>query len=247
MKEKMMQRVRPVFFLALLLAPLGVNAQTEASASSAAPGIHQMVLPEAGRRYTLAIPDGYTGQAPVPLIVSLHYGGTVTPFYGRGLVEALIAPAFRDLGAIIVAPDSAAGNWANPTSEQHVLELIDYIQTNYNIAASKTLLTGYSMGGGGTWYLAPRHPDRFRAAIVMAGRPQADSTSFDWETPLYVIHSTADQVVPFASTQATVDELRGKGASIDLVVVDGISHYEIPRYRPYLEAAVSWIEEAWAQ
>lgn len=234
-----------VLCLALLWAPIAANAQTAAGGLAGTPGIHQSTLPAAGRRYTLAIPDGYTGQEPVPLIVSLHYGGTVTPFYGRGLLEGLIEPAFRSLGAIVVAPDSAAGNWANPTAEQHVLELLDYIEANYNIDAEKTLLIGYSMGGGGTWYLTPRHPERFKAAIVMAGRPQADSTSFDWETPMYVIHSTADQVVPFESTAAAVERLRDQGESIDLVVVDGISHYEIPRYRPYLEAAMPWIQGVW--
>lgn len=240
-------RVCVVFVLLLSVLPIVVNAQTNADAPPSMPGIHQLTLPDSGRRYTLSIPDGYTGQERVPLIVSLHYGGTVTPFYGRGLVAGLIGTSLRDLGAIIVGPDSAAGNWANPTAEQHVLELIDYIEANYSIDTDKTLVTGYSMGGGGTWYLAPRHPERFKAAIVMAGRPQADSTSFDWDTPLYVIHSTADQVVPFASTEDTVEQLRDRGASVELVVVDGITHYEIPRYRPYLEAAVPWIEEAWAR
>ncbi len=242
----MIWRIFAVFVLVLIWAPLTVNAQAEAGATVTAPGIHQLTFTD-GRRYTLAIPDGYTPQEPVPLILSLHYGGTVTPFYGRGLVEGLIGPAFRSLSAIIVAPDSAAGDWVNPTADQHVIELIDYIEANYSIDTSRTLVTGYSMGGGGTWYLAPRHPDRFRAAIVMAGRPQADSTSLEWQTPLYVIHSTADQVVPFASTEATVDDLRLQGAPVTLVVVDGISHYEIPRYRPFLEAALPWIEEAWAQ
>lgn len=239
-------RIQAVLLLASVCVPVTLYAQSGTSPRVTTPGIHQMDFAD-GRRYTLAIPNGYSAGEPVPLIVSLHYGGTVTPFYGRGLVEGLIDPAFRDLGAIVVAPDSAAGNWANPTAEQHVLELVDYIEANYNIDADRTLVTGYSMGGGGTWYLAPRHPDRFKAAIVMAGRPQADSTSFDWETPLYVIHSTADQVVPFESTEATVDQLRLQGAPIVLVVVDGISHYEIPRYRPYLEAAVPWIEEAWSK
>ncbi len=243
----MMPRACAALFLTLLLAPFRVNAQTEASVPAIPPGIYQMTLPAMGRRYSLAIPDGYTGQEPAPLIVSLHYGGEVTPFYGQGLLEALIEPALRDLGAIIVAPDSAAGSWANPTAEQHVLELLDHIQANYSIDPNKTLLIGYSMGGSGTWYLTPRHPERFRAAIVMAGRPQADSTSFDWETPMYVIHSAADQVVPFESTEAAVKRLRGQGVFIDLVVVDEISHYEIPRYRPYLSAAIPWIQQAWAE
>ncbi|HEY5622259.1 MAG TPA: alpha/beta hydrolase-fold protein [Gammaproteobacteria bacterium] len=242
-----MRTTTAVLILAFLWSPAGVNAQTAGDAVVTSPGIHLLTLPEAGRRYTLAIPGGYTGQDPTPLIVSLHYGGQVTPFYGRGLVESLIEPVLRELGAIIVAPDSAAGNWANPTSEQHVLELLDYIQTNYNIDTSKTLLTGYSMGGGGTWYLAPRHPERFRAALVMAGRPQEDSASLDWQTPLYAIHSSADEVVPLESTLSTVARLRDQGARVDLVVIDEITHYEIPRYGPHLSAAIPWIQEVWAQ
>ena len=210
-----MRKISTILVAVMLCIPVTASAQAEASARATTPGIHQMTSAD-GRRYTLAIPDGYTGQGPVPLILSLHYGGTVTPFYGRGLVEALIGPAFRSLGAIIVAPDSAAGNWTSSMAEQQVLELLDHIEANYNIDAERTLVTGYSMGGGGTWYFAPRYPERFKAAIVMAGRPQADSTSFEWEAPLYVIHSTADQVVPFASTEETVEQIREKLWSISV-------------------------------
>ncbi len=242
-----MTRSTAVVLAAFLWSPVALKAQTDAGVSITTPGIYQMTLPDVDRRYTLSIPEGYTTQEPTPLIVSLHYGGQVTPFYGRGLVESLIEPVLRDLGAIIVAPDSAAGNWANPTSEQHVLELLDYIEAHYNIDPNKTLLTGYSMGGSGTWYLSPRHPERFRAALAMAGRPQADSTTFDWKTPMYLIHSTADEVAPLKPTQTAVERLQSQGASINLVVVDEITHYEIPRYRPHLGAAIPWIQQVWAE
>ncbi len=224
-----------------------VDAQTDTAATVTVPGVHQLTLPDSGRRYTLSIPDGYTGQDPAPLIVSLHYGGQVTPYYGRGLLESLIEPAFRDFNAIIVAPDSAAGNWANPTSEQHVLELLDQIEADYNIDSNKTLLTGYSMGGSGTWYLAPRHPDRFKAALVMAGRPQGDSTTLDWTIPLYVIHSAADEVAPLEPTQAAVNRLLENDVSVRLVVADDITHYEISRYRSHLSESIPWILQAWAE
>ena len=231
----------------LCLCSVGVaGAQSSAEFPVTKPGLYELTLPESGRRFTLIIPEGYTGQAAVPLVLSLHYGGNVTPYSGRGLLESLLEPAFRDLGAVMVAPDSAAGNWANPTSEQHVLELLNYIEANYNIDANRTLLTGYSMGGSGTWYLAPRHPSRFRAAVVMAGRPQADTTDFDWNTPTYVIHSSADEVVPLDSTENAVERLLRQDAPIDLVVVNGITHYEIPRYRSHLNDALPWVQQVWA-
>ena len=96
--------------LSSLLSLSAATAQDGEGSAATTPGYHELTLPDAGRRYTLVIPAGYTGQEAVPLVVSLHYGGGGTPFYGRGLLESLIEPALRELGAILVAPDSAAGD-----------------------------------------------------------------------------------------------------------------------------------------
>lgn len=236
------------FVAALMLSCLSAAwAQQDQYPGIATPGYHQLTLPQAGRRYTLVIPEGYSGEEPVPLVVSLHYGGGVTPFYGRGLLQSLVEPALRELGAIFVAPDSAAGDWTNPLAEQHVLELVDYIEGQYNIDLDRTLLTGYSMGGRGTWYLAARYPDRFRAAVAIAGQPQPDSATMEWRTPLYVIHSAADQVISLGPTREVVEQLRARGVSVELAVVDNIGHSEVPRYRSLLVEAVPWIRQAWGE
>ena len=240
-----MRTIFALVLLAFLWNGDALRAQTDSGSSVTAPGTYEMTLPDGGGRYTLVIPDGYTGEEPAPLVVSLHYGGEVTPFYGRGLLDSLIEPVLRELDAIIVAPDSAADNWANPVAEQHVLGLMDHIEAHYNIDSDKTLLTGYSMGAMGTWYLAPRHPERFKAALPMSGRPQSDSTTLDWQTPMYIIHSTADELIPLELTETAVKQLQAKGASIDLVVVDEITHFEWSRFQPHLRAAIPWIHEAW--
>lgn len=219
-------------------APLAQSVETR-------PGTYELTLPDSGRRYTLVIPRSYGRGEAVPLIMSLHFGGPVTPFIGRSLVEQLIEPALNELGAIIVAPDSAAGSWANAAAERHVIELLDHIESNYDVDPARTLLTGYSMGGMGTWYLAPRHPELFEAAIPMAGRPQSDSSELDWQTPTYVINSTADELIPIGPTRTTVESLKARGAPIEIVVIDGITHFQIPRYRRHLEAAIPWIESVW--
>lgn len=231
---------------AMALVLCGVAGAQNAPTSA---GIHELTLPGSERRYTVSIPRGYTGRDPVPLVVSLHFGGEVTPFFGRGLLELLVEPALRQLGAIVVAPDAAAGvrGWANPESEKHVLELAEHIVASYNIETRKTLLIGYSMGGMGTWYIAPRHPEIFRAAIPMAGRPQDAAASFEWATPMYVIHSTADELIPLEPTETLVAELRARGAPIELTVVDRITHFQMARFQPLLRDAVPWIREAWAR
>jgi dienelactone hydrolase len=183
----------------------------------------------------------------VPLIVSLHFGGPYTPFIGRSLIEQLVGPGLRELGAVIVAPDSAAGGWTTPSAEQDVIELLSFVEANYKVDPARTLLTGYSMGGMGTWYLASRHPELFEAAIPMAGQPSRESIRTDWQTPTLAINSTADELIAIEPVRAVVDALHARGAPIEIIVVDDITHFQIPRYRRYLRAAIPWIERAFAR
>lgn len=234
--------------LAVVVITVSSGCSQNASTNSTAPinaGTYELVLPETESRYTLVIPEGYNPVEPVPLILSLHYGGQVTPFYSRGLIDTLIAPALSELGAIIVAPDNVDGGWANTAAEAHIFEFIDYVQENYNIDNEKTLITGVSMGGMGTWYIAPRYPERFKVAIPVSGRPQTDSTGLDWTTPLYIIHSNADEIVDIAPTITAVEALRERDVVVEFVTVDDITHYEFDRLQPQLRAAIPWIRQNW--
>lgn len=228
--------------LGLILATATACTTSETRASSE---ILQQVLQPDGLRYSVALPAGYTGDAPVPLVLALHFAGEVTPFWGRRVVEILIRPGLRELGAIIVAPDCTARSWTAPQAEQDLLQILDHVQHTYNIDSKKVLITGYSMGGSGTWHLAGRHQDRFSAALVMAGMPGKEALTVDWTIPVYVLHSRMDEVVPLRPTERMVTALKANGAQVELKVVEGISHYETHRFARSLRAAVPWIREVW--
>ncbi|MFC1922547.1 alpha/beta fold hydrolase [Chloroflexota bacterium] len=207
--------------------------------------IQEMVLPTGDQRYTIAVPAGYTGDQPVPLVLALHYGGEVTPFFSRTILVELIEPAWRELGAIIVAPDCPTNSWTDPRSEKVVLELLAFVEKNYAVDAQRRLITGYSMGGAGTWYLAARNPDRFSAAVIMAGWPPQAIEDVEWKTPLVIIHSRQDEIVPLQPTEDIVNTLQVKGAPVKLVVLDGITHYEMFRFVEPLRKTASWVESVW--
>jgi predicted peptidase len=210
------------------------------------PGIHEQILALRSQRYTIAIPASYADDKPAPLVLALHYAGPVTPFYGSGILVGLVEPALRELGAILVAPDCQHGDWANPDSELEIIELLQYLQDHYAVDARKTVLTGYSLGGIGTWYVAARNQDRFAAAIPMAGWPQPDSAEVEWKIPLYVIHSRQDEVVPFEKTGQVVNRLKSRGVAVEFVLLDEVTHYETECFVSPLRAAVPWIKKAWA-
>ncbi|MBP7799892.1 MAG: prolyl oligopeptidase family serine peptidase [Thermoanaerobaculaceae bacterium] len=209
------------------------------------PTVREEVVPASGQRYTIVIPGGYSPGKPVPLVLALHYGGTVTPYFSKPFLVNLVEPALRKLGAIIVAPDCTAGRWTEPQAETDVLVLLDHVRASWAIDPARTLITGFSMGGMGTWALAARHQELFTAALIVAGRPQEGSAEVAWRIPLYLIHSRNDEVVPLGPTAAIAKVLDDKGVKVKLVVVDGVTHYQVPAFVPYMRAAIPWIERAW--
>jgi predicted peptidase len=196
-------------------------------------------------RYTISIPRGYDKDQPRPLVLALHYAGEVTPYYGKGLLNQLVEPGLRHLGAILVAPDCPSRGWDNPESEKQVMALIEHILENYSIDRERILVTGYSMGGRGTWYMASRYPDLFTAAIPMAGWPSDKMVDEIGNMPLCIIHSSDDEVVSMEPTSKAVKALEARGAPVELITVRGVTHYQVPGFTKYLEKAARWVEKRW--
>lgn len=194
-------------------------------------------------RYTISVPSSYSSDNSYPLVLALHYGGKVTPFFGKGVLTLLVKPALSELEAIIVAPDCPAGGWDNVASETAVMSLIVELEKRYRIDRSKILVTGYSLGAIGSWYLAAKHPEVFSAAVPISGMPPENATYI--KIPVYVIHSRADEIFSFNEMREKVQPLIDRGAAIRLRAVDGLSHYATKGFIPYLKSAIPWIKEVW--
>jgi predicted peptidase len=229
------------------LLPFGATAQGLGEPPSV-PGLYNLKLLRVEGptiRYAIDIPSNYSPSTPVPLILALHFGvrGEDAIGAGRDVMQILVRPALAELGAIIVAPDSVRGNWSSPENEKAVSALLDMVLEHYAIDRKKIAVTGYSMGGQGSWQLAEKFPDRFSAAIPVAGRPPASAAS--WRLPVLAIHSRDDQVAPFDPTQARIAELQKAGVNAKLIALTGITHYETSHFRDALREAVPWLREVW--
>lgn len=129
--------------------------------------------------YALYVPRTYDSKKAYPLLVTLH-GAYSSHLLNRRRVfglgnrpgesdyEAIRNEdvAFPDVDFIVLAPygrGEVAGY--NGLAEQDVLRAMDDVERAYNVDKDRVYLTGLSMGGGGTWHLGLRYPDRF-AAIV---------------------------------------------------------------------------------
>lgn len=195
-------------------------------------------------RYGLAVPGGYDASRPRPLVVALHPGGGGTPFYGDGFMRSIFLPGLRELAPIMIAPDAPGGSWTDSRAEQAVMALMTAVLDEFAIDRRRIVVVGFSLGGRGAWYLSARHPDRFTAAIVMAGRseePLADLAKI----PTYVIHSRDDQVVPFNQAEARARALEKMGRPVRFDPLAGVGHHEMGGYLVALQRGGRWLSERW--
>jgi predicted peptidase len=209
-------------------------------------GVHSLTLQRPGAapiHYAISIPTGYSRSTPVPLVLALHFAGDPTDA-GRAVLEILVRPALSDVGAIIVAPDAlGSGDWSSPENDRAVNQLLDAVIASYSIDTKKIVVTGFSMGGRGTWYFAGKYPQRFSAAIPVAGVPPASATG--WRMPVLAIHSRNDEVAPIAPTEQRIKELEKFGVHAQLITLSGITHFQTYRFVDGLKRAVPWLKDVW--
>ena len=233
----------------IVLGPFQSSAVADVEVPVLGPGLHTRTLerkagPAIG--YAISVPPGYNRATPAPLVLALHFGVQGGPSFnaGRDVVRLLIGPGLAELGALIVAPDALnGGQWSTPQNEEAVLWLVDSVMRSYSVDPRRVIVTGFSMGGAGTWHFAGKYPDRFAAAVPVAGRPPATAAS--WRVPVFAVHSRSDRVVPIAATEARIDELKRAGIRAELVVLETPTHFQTGAHAEGLRRAVPWLRQVW--
>ena len=164
-------------------------------------------------RYLLYLPRDYDAGSGRrwPLILYLHGGSLRGDDPDTVRTWGVPARAERDpsFPFIVVAPQTARGTlW---TDTQALVALLDEVQARHAVDPHRVYLTGHSMGGDGTWYLAWAHPERFAAIAPMSAPANPWWAGRLRGIPTWVFHGTRDDVVPIAESEAMVAALRAAG------------------------------------
>lgn len=209
--------------------------------ASTTPGLAQ----EHGREgrfqhYGVYLPEAVTDldadRPTLPLQLWLHWRG------GNAHSAAALTPGiFRHMGedrdGIVVSPRGrGTSTWYVGRGHADVLEVLEDVEATLPVDADRTYVSGHSMGGFGSYLLPILHPDRFAAALPVAGPVTqgawtgADVDGCDdlrWEeyTPCYV--EANDGRARDQHTRRMLDNLRHVpvgmfyGAADELVPVGG--------------------------
>jgi predicted peptidase len=211
-------------------------------------GLHRLEadVPGVGLvRYAVSIPDGYDPRTPAPLALVLHPGGQRIPYYGAEFTRRVAEPGLRQLKAIMIAPDCPTASWSDAGADKAVMALIADAMREYAIDRKRVLVVGYSMGGRGTWYMASQHQELFTAAIPMAASTRELSIDLLGRQPTYIIHSRADEVVPFEPAEKIARELKKFGRPVEFEAVDDLTHFDMVSYVDALRVAGRWVANRW--
>ncbi len=161
----------------------------------------------------LFVPTNYDPTQSYPLVVFLHgvgsppSGSNNTGQITNGGLDNLLANAkTRDF--FLYAPQSSNGFW--PDREQkRIVNMLAEATTQYNIDASRLMITGYSGGGGGTWKLLESYGGVFAAGVPIAGS-ESDLTLAPNMVgkPIWAFHAQNDGVVAVGVTRTHINAIR---------------------------------------
>jgi predicted peptidase len=219
-------KFKTIFCLTILPWLLGIHANAQTNSAAEKHSFKTQISRHASIRYLLSFPAEY-GQSKKkwPLLLFLHGGS------GRGddlnLVSRYGPPAViqkqPDFPFVVLSPQCPKGEiW---TDTDLLISLLDYVLANYRIDRDRIYLTGMSLGGRGTWYLAYKHPDRFAAIVPICAWAQ----NIDWapalkDMPIWVFHGENDKTVPLSESEDMVRALRSAGNDAKFTILPGRGH-----------------------
>ena len=189
--------MKKLLFLTLMLFMLPLTSSAQLMACRG--------FVEEGYDFWLYLPDGYKDADELPLVMFLHgkslSGDSLEMVLRYGCIHALMKG--RPINAIVVAPQAQQA-W----EPQRVMKLYDWLDVHYKVDTNRFYVLGMSMGGYGALDVANQYPDRVAAAMAMCGGASDKELCNLSSLPLWIIHGTADELVPVRCSDRVVDSIR---------------------------------------
>ncbi|HYF70506.1 MAG TPA: prolyl oligopeptidase family serine peptidase [Ohtaekwangia sp.] len=171
-----------------------------------------------GMRYGLFKPANYDATKSYPLIVYLH-GSRDTVSRDNAWYHDDIqskTPCF------VLTPKSVEPNlgWGDTWRDSHpedmtkTLELVDALIKRYAIDTNRLYLYGISMGGFGVFSVLAKEPGKFAAAYAICGGSNTNAADKLLETPLWIFHGEADDIVPVRLSRNVYNEMIKLGGKL---------------------------------
>jgi predicted peptidase len=256
--------------LALIIIGLSVAIPAQAKKRETGFLDRTITLQGVTYKYQVFVPEEWTPHQKWPIILFLHGSGERGDD-GLQETDVGIGTAIRSnrsvMPAIVVMPQCEKNVWwIQPPMDDLAMASLEAASKEFHGDEKRTYLTGLSMGGYGTWYLAEKYPNKFAALVVICGgiRPAAAALKKDpalvkWtpaddpksysdaaakigKTPVWIFHGADDDIVPVTESRRMYAALKQAGADAHYTEYPGVKHncwdkaYDEPKLFPWLFA-----------
>ncbi|WP_395699715.1 prolyl oligopeptidase family serine peptidase [Aquabacterium sp.] len=206
---------------------------------------HSLVQGGQTWRYQVYVPADYASRKDWPVTLFLHGSGERGTDGQRaslvGLGAAIRWNPQRHPGLAVFPQARPDTSWSGEQAEMALAALRQTL-ADYHTDPRRVYLTGLSMGGHGSWWLAYRHPQLFAAVLPVCGWllpmaewpapvvPPADGPAAAAVArrlsalPLWIFHGEMDDAVPPEDDRAAFAALQAAGAAARYTEYLGLGH-----------------------
>lgn len=194
--------------------------------------------------YALWIPEGYDPGSKAPLVLNLHSLELNHNQYAGGeSYRTFYEQVGNGLGAIVATPLARGPDgWYENEALVDTLEVLEDVREHYSVDEDRVFVTGYSMGGFGTYRLSTLFPDRFAAGVSWSGVPASQHILENaHDVPIQIVHGTNDELVPITDVRAQADRLQQLGYEYRFHEHPGIDHFALAFLDDW-SRSVQWLD-----
>jgi len=194
-------------------------------------------------RYRLFAPAPPAGEARLPLVLFLHGAGERGDDNAAQLTHGVVEFHRRQAEhpCFVLVPQCPAGQrWVEvdfggrggagtfPTDPSEPLKLavavVDDLIASGRVDPDRVYVTGLSMGGYGTWYVAAMPGSRFAAAAPVCGGGDPEWAERYVGLPIWAFHGAADNAVPVGRSRELIEAIRAVGGTPKYTEYPGVGH-----------------------
>jgi len=183
-------------------------------------------LEDAGFKYRFFAERKLKGSKLYPLVIYMHGrgGDVMTPDVPGQARDFAKDANYNKRPCFIIAPQCPTGEFWSGNNSNNVIKVIEMLVKNLPIDVKRIYITGYSMGGYGTFDIVAKKPKLFAAAVPVAGGGNPSTADSMRRVPFWIFHGDADTVVNVEQSRRMVAALKKARGKVDYTEIPGGSH-----------------------
>lgn len=173
--------------------------------------------------YRMFVPSAYAAADTVPLILFLHGSAGSEDFF-FDMEDGLLRKQLDARGYMAVAPKWHRTNFGADWPHD-LMQLVETVKADFpKVDPKRIYVTGFSMGGFGSYSMVTDFPDVFAAACCVSGALRKEIKVVPANVPTQILHGGKDTIVSPENARISAAEIEKAGYPVSLHIFPEWGH-----------------------